>query len=58
MIICGAICTTGMILIMGLSQHELVGTSAWLRWSVFRPKLVLVARVENVRWLLRLLGEN
>jgi hypothetical protein len=31
---------------------------AYLRWSSFKPKLITVARVEKVKWLLRLLGES
>ncbi|EKF7416707.1 hypothetical protein ACK249_003746 [Pseudomonas aeruginosa] len=30
----------------------------WWRWQVFRPKVVSIANIEGVNWLLRLLGER
>lgn len=32
--------------------------SAWWHWATFRPKLVALATMEDVGWLLRLLGEK
>ncbi|MDS9917829.1 hypothetical protein RMI87_30445 [Pseudomonas aeruginosa] len=30
----------------------------WWRWLAFRPKVVNIAKIEGVNWLLRLLGER
>lgn len=44
----------------GMSIGVTVGAviSVWLRWDRFRPQFVEQARREDVKWLLRLLGER
>ncbi|WP_213664143.1 hypothetical protein [Stutzerimonas stutzeri] len=44
----------------GMSVGVIVGAaiSVWWRWDRFRPRLVEQARREDVKWLLRMLGEQ
>ncbi|HBO2935152.1 TPA: hypothetical protein L4R50_000146 [Pseudomonas aeruginosa] len=44
----------------GMSVGVIVGAaiSVWWRWDRFRPRLVDQARREDVKWLLRMLGEQ
>lgn len=44
----------------GMSIGVIVGAaiSVWCKWDRFRPRLVEQARLEDVKWLLRLLGER
>lgn len=43
---------------MSLAMPLGFAISAWWRWNSFRPQLIRIARIENVQWLLRLLGER
>lgn len=44
----------------GMSLFMVLGfvVSGWWRWKSIRPTLVIIAKYENVRWLLRLMGER
>jgi hypothetical protein len=43
----------------GMSLGMLPGLilSAWWRWDRFKPKLQMIAKVENVQWLQKLLNK-
>lgn len=43
---------------MSLAMPFGFATFIWWRWQAFRPKVVNIAKIEGVNWLLRLLGEH